>query len=718
MADNAVIRKVGVEDLELGEGQITFKDVNGIDRQLTKINDEAIPVKGGLFNQINNVHSALITLKSNKEYLSDYANLQACIDAIGSRETTIVIDKNETLTADVTVPENIDLYFQKGYTISGAYTLTVNGGIIAGFYRIFGDDLTVNGNPKITEVYPEWFGASVEFDINNLTKDNTQAIQKAINTTARWMLTKLVFQRGIYNITNTLYGNYHSTLNPNYPNNRELQGRVGLYGILSATNYNVADNFSDVNTTLIYISTDNVAYAVVPSEDGRYQSQNLVLDNISFAGNTTKWIISLENVHKIKWIHNVFVVQYGTGNGFLLDTSWSTSIKNLYIRKDGNINTGVGFWFKQNGIAGGLNQFDHINVNDFDENIVIGTPDTETPKLMNNLLLISCEGRGGNKNFKFEQGLKAVKMINCHNENAGDIGIYIANNINNLSIDNLYTNSPFSNVDIMIGDTSKTGAYKGGVSIEIRNSFFNNVSNTAIKFNISQYLENVIIENNTFISSDETNANIYAIDGGNAVSRNFFIRNNYYKKFINPFKDVTFYKVINGYNSIREGRTLTFVRYHENIDIAGGVTTVDLSGYEGNFFVIKNSDTSQGEVLNILPPNLNELDDIPKTEIFARFLITQKVTLKATGGNIKLDKNKDIVVLSGKLPVLIDMVYLSDKNTWYQINALHQIKIDGTTSQRPSADEIYIGYMYFDTTLGKPIWWNGSAWVDATGTAV
>jgi hypothetical protein len=31
------------------------------------------------------------------------------------------------------------------------------------------------------------------------------------------------------------------------------------------------------------------------------------------------------------------------------------------------------------------------------------------------------------------------------------------------------------------------------------------------------------------------------------------------------------------------------------------------------------------------------------------------------------------------------------------------------------------GCLYFDTTLaaaGKPIWWTGTAWVDATGTAV
>lgn len=44
----------------------------------------------------------------------------------------------------------------------------------------------------------------------------------------------------------------------------------------------------------------------------------------------------------------------------------------------------------------------------------------------------------------------------------------------------------------------------------------------------------------------------------------------------------------------------------------------------------------------------------------------------------------------------------------------------GTTANRPtSASEyMYIGRFYLDTTLNKPIWWNGSAWVDSLGTVV
>lgn len=41
----------------------------------------------------------------------------------------------------------------------------------------------------------------------------------------------------------------------------------------------------------------------------------------------------------------------------------------------------------------------------------------------------------------------------------------------------------------------------------------------------------------------------------------------------------------------------------------------------------------------------------------------------------------------------------------------------GTTANRPT--KIYVGQMYFDTTLGLPIWVNaaGTGWVKADGTA-
>lgn len=45
-----------------------------------------------------------------------------------------------------------------------------------------------------------------------------------------------------------------------------------------------------------------------------------------------------------------------------------------------------------------------------------------------------------------------------------------------------------------------------------------------------------------------------------------------------------------------------------------------------------------------------------------------------------------------------------------------QVRQGGTTANRPSTPANY--EFYFDTDLGKPIWYDGTNWVDATGTTV
>jgi hypothetical protein len=38
----------------------------------------------------------------------------------------------------------------------------------------------------------------------------------------------------------------------------------------------------------------------------------------------------------------------------------------------------------------------------------------------------------------------------------------------------------------------------------------------------------------------------------------------------------------------------------------------------------------------------------------------------------------------------------------------------GPTSSRPT-EALLVGQMFFDTTLDRPIWWNGEYWIDAIG---
>jgi hypothetical protein len=42
---------------------------------------------------------------------------------------------------------------------------------------------------------------------------------------------------------------------------------------------------------------------------------------------------------------------------------------------------------------------------------------------------------------------------------------------------------------------------------------------------------------------------------------------------------------------------------------------------------------------------------------------------------------------------------------------------NGTTADRPTQN-LQVGQFYFDTTLGYPIWYDGTDWVDSSGTVV
>lgn len=56
--------------------------------------------------------------------------------------------------------------------------------------------------------------------------------------------------------------------------------------------------------------------------------------------------------------------------------------------------------------------------------------------------------------------------------------------------------------------------------------------------------------------------------------------------------------------------------------------------------------------------------------------------------------------------------------TWLQQVSylLTGLSESGTTADRPTKG-LWVGRPYFDTTLGQPIWYDGTGWVDATGAS-
>jgi hypothetical protein len=59
-------------------------------------------------------------------------------------------------------------------------------------------------------------------------------------------------------------------------------------------------------------------------------------------------------------------------------------------------------------------------------------------------------------------------------------------------------------------------------------------------------------------------------------------------------------------------------------------------------------------------------------------------------------------------------LYFNQLNNYTQATATPDY---GTTINRPKTG-LQTGQQYFDTTLDIPIWWNGTKWVNASGTGV
>lgn len=144
-------------------------------------------------------------------FIADYSNnLNTAIATIGVATKCLIINKAITLTASAVVPSNIQLVFLNGGSITkaAAFTLTINGPLSAGLFKIF-NGFTISGDVtfglgSITYVYPEWFGA-----VGDSTTDDSSAITAMIEAIPAYSVVKL---SGIYKIASQISINKNISL--------------------------------------------------------------------------------------------------------------------------------------------------------------------------------------------------------------------------------------------------------------------------------------------------------------------------------------------------------------------------------------------------------------------------------------------------------------------------------------------------------------------------
>lgn len=273
------------------------------------------------------------------------------------------------------------------------------------------------------------------------------------------------------------------------------------------------------------------------------------------------------------------------------------------------------------------------------------------------------------------------------------------------------------------------GTDDDGVSISRNNTFilpYIEAGVNGFKINTSSWCTNIIAPRTTSASGTflEDNGEGTFRDGGdsNTVLKNIFntsLGNRNFEHYVvnghaNPTLEKSTYR-----RHLIEGQTpaISF-RNTQNANApyvycAAG-TNADVLAYSFNIVEYENSTTPTYTTIFGLNRN---------------FVVLHKPIMFEGGSGVKFASSTDdpegtLGALNGSLSLrrgggVDKCAYLKTTGTtnqqstgWVPI----QSAISGTTAQRPTVTTV--GFRYFDTTLGKPAWWNGTSWVDGTGTVV
>lgn len=169
------------------------------------------------------------------------------------------------------------------------------------------------------------------------------------------------------------------------------------------------------------------------------------------------------------------------------------------------------------------------------------------------------------------------------------------------------------------------------------------------------------------------------------------------------------------------------------IDGDSGVTAdaVKITTYFKNIRITNNYMTSV--VYGVHVGNISDgVDSIEGVSVRQHLLISSNVAVvkynmyydESTVVTENVNVVRNIITITNPLSYAKNSIRLSasqlDGNTFVGNNTVNTgfsdgVSKQGTTRTRPTSG-LYVGFVFFDTTLSKPIWWTGSKWVDSTGS--
>ena len=293
----------------------------------------------GIFSNVNNV------VYSSPAYASLNAAVAACPLGGGC---TVIINAPASLSANLTVPATVTLQFaQPGTLTTTGFTLTVNGPIVAGPYRIFAGSGTVTFGAPVTQPSVEWFGAVGDWNGSTGT-DNTAPIQACLNAVANGqcgLLAKayettapLIITRSAVGITGVAMGLPNSALYPT-PSASEIIITSATADILDVSGASTSSNI-----TYNKLTNFTLARSVAPGTNAAGLrlsfSYGAMIDGVTSQDSTAGFLfhgVGSQGTGYITnsaatWGYNGFAETSGSLAGFEIDSSSGVASPSLRIR--------------------------------------------------------------------------------------------------------------------------------------------------------------------------------------------------------------------------------------------------------------------------------------------------------------------------------------------------------------------------------------------------
>lgn len=668
---------------------------------------------------------------------------------INKNNTIYIIQYDFILDEDITIPDNCVLKFDGG-SISGEHIINTNNTVILDkadnsiLCNIAG---SING-----DVCLDWFITSndwntqdvvrLSYALTNLTNSNYYFSKDTYTTSNKITITNknkiilngnncvILGQQGVYTGDSFFINAYVNSLEIfnftlkyfvvgiQIPYNIDINNieiyNIETYNVEEVIRVNNNINFSsDLQIKIhdckfkelengIVVEPNNVSYLCI---------ENIKIDNIRLNSAITYNIRQSHGINKYYWLSGIHVLCHNS-NVLIKNTSYirNVNIENIQVQRASEItNYSSSTSYDCYGIAVKFNTLDgnYCNIIDCNvSNIILYDDSTYTAKIgiyaasyISHIINCKCVNAGISEAVISVKRNHQAVIKNCiiHNTITG-ITIPSHNGVEGIMCGNC-----------LIDSCDISGTYylclSDGGSVTINNTKATNIQNIQGCYNAASgaHIGDLYVNNSNIYTTSLINGNNNDLNNRDIIITNSII------DFVGLGGNIVAIS-----NFIIKNSRILITRTHEYPTRLQTTSPIENLVLENNII----RDTTE----NISQSMINQNCNARHVYLINNNLYGPIIYFQEQWREI----NSNVVIILVKDNFLENSCFTIDTNIAdyttklalennYGYNAVPATIIGTSTLRTKNHTK---GTYYFDTTLGKPIWWNGTGWVDATGTPV